>query len=306
VRGPLPTRSQHPLALTMPALGLRRAVTQPAGEVGVAAELAYTSIFEQADRNGFDVLFDTEMLRGEVRLRAGLSERVDLETQIAASYATGGFLDSFISDYHDFFGFPNSGRESVENGASDAHVSVQNEEAYSLHTNEVGFHDLPLILAVALDGAESVWHNALRAVVELPTGSESHGFGNGGIDFGLGWCLERSSGRWSHFGAANWVHPSQPDGFDSAGIELDDQFELAYALECRWSEVSSLVVQLDGVSPLTRDVPYEELDAPMLDLGIGVWGDMANDSRCFLSFHDDLISASGPDFTVYVGWAWNW
>jgi hypothetical protein len=301
VRGPLPARIVHPLALTVPSLGLRRAELARPGEVEGGFDVAYASIYESAQQGGDVVLFDGELTRASARIRAGLSERIEIEAELAGLYGAGGFLDGFIADFHDFFGFPNSGREEVEDGQSDFRVVSDGETLYSLEPHEPGLGDLPVTLSFALGPLDDpTTFHALRAVVELPTGSEERGFGNGGYDFGLGYCAETTSGAFSHFVAASWIHPHDIDAFD-APFAFSELFELGYALEVRFAAGWSGVAQIEALSPLTDDLPYEEIDEPMLDLALGTWRDLGEGTRAFVSFHEDPLSSSGPDFAVAAG-----
>jgi len=304
VRGPLPVRIQHPILLTFPSLGLRRAATLEPGAIDGAWEVSYATIYEQAVHDGYDVRIDAELARTALRVGWGAADGVDLTAHLGALHAGGGSLDNFISGWHEFFGFPNSGRDDVGDDEFEVHVEHEGESAFELEPNELGLEDLGFELGVALE--RSAHRSQLaRAVVELPTGSEGDGFGNGEVDFGLGWALEATSGRWTAFASLGWVHPGRADGFVRAGVELEELFELGVALEIRWTDSTSLVAQLDGTTPLVDEIPMEELDSPMLDLALGVVTDLGSGSRAFLSFDEDVISHAGPDFAVFAGVIWS-
>ena len=305
VRGPLPTRIQHPLALVSPHLGLRRAVAQPAGEFGLGVDLSYSSIFEAVDLHGQRVVFDGESARAVTRMRFGLGAGWDVESEVGALYADGGFLDEFVSAFHDFFGFPNQGRETVDDDDFDMSVRSQGRELYALQAHELHVEDLPLIFTYADEAPRAeAWSRAWRVGVELPTGSERGGAGNGEIDALLGICAERSIGRATHTLGLAWIDTHTPSAFRGSGIGLSKLVECEYACELRWSDVSSLVVQLDGLSALSDDIPYEEINSAIVDFGIGIVRDLGPQSRAYVSFHDDLLSKSGPDFSVACGWSW--
>ena len=306
VRGPLPTRIQHPLALLSPHLSLRRAVAQPAGEVGIAAQASYASLFERVARDQYEVLFDGELARASALVRVGLGGGWDLETEVAALYGSGGFLDHFLAQYHAALGLPNQGRGSVAEDQYGMHVEYRGEVVYSLDSDEVLLQDVPLVFTLADETPnEGEWSLAWRAGVELPLGSEERGAGNGALDWILGACAERSVDRWTHFVSGSVALTHAPTGFDGTPLELQDLVELAYACELRVHDAASLVVQLDALSPLVRGVSYEELAAPIVELGFGLVAEVGERSRVNLSFHDDLVSAAGPDFALCFGWQWN-
>ena len=303
VRGPIPSRVQHPLALTFLDLVPRRPVVEAQGNMGVTLTSAYTSIFEEQSSATQNVQFDGELWRNSARLRFGMGDGVDLETDIAFLYASGGFLDHFISQVHDFLNAPNQGRETVEDNQFDMRIQSGGDTLYELESNKVGLQDVPLIVtfgeATELPGH---WNRALRLGIELPWGSDSEGFGNGGMDYGIGFCAERSYGRTTHHVAANVVFPSRPEDFIGTGVHVEDLYELVYGFEYRWTDHVSWIAQVDALSPMITDIPFEEIDSPIVELGVGCFQDLENSSRVFLSFHDDLVSETGPDFTVLVGW----
>ena len=58
--------------------------------------------------NDLESLFlDMEHLSTETRFHAGLGKGFELGVALPFHIMYGGFLDSFISSYHDAFGFPN-------------------------------------------------------------------------------------------------------------------------------------------------------------------------------------------------------
>ena len=303
VRGPLPARIEHPLALTELALVPRRPIAEAPGNIGATLTSAYTSIFEQHTSAPYTVQFDGELWRNAARLRLGLSPGVDLETEIAVLYASGGFLDHFITELHHFLQVPNQGREKVDDDEFDMRIQSGGSTLYELEPNTVGLQDLPLIATFG-EPSERIgdWNRALRLGIELPIGSSTHGFGNGGVDYGVGVCAERSIGRTTHHLGANVVFPARPAGFLGSGVHVEDVYELVYGFEYRWSDAVSWILQVDALSPLVRDIPFAEIDSPIVDIGVGCFRDLDRWSRVFASFHDDAVANSGPDFTLLVGW----
>jgi hypothetical protein len=305
VRGPIPARAEHPLALNYLGMRARRATTQPEDTLGVALESAYASLFEDgADATG-SVLVDGELWHGSARLRWGLGPRTDVELELQLLRAGGGFLDGFVEGFHDLFGLANGGREDREDDQLEVEIVADGETVYELEGNAIELGDLPLVLTHELwRDADASSFVAARFGIELPTGSESRGYGNGGIDFGAGLLAERSFGNWTAFGAADVVLPAERDSFEGTDFEVDERIDAAFGLEWRWDDFTSLLAGLRYLSPLSDDIEIEELDAPLLDLGAGAAWDVPERSRLPVSFHVYLWAGSGPDFTVRVGWSW--
>jgi hypothetical protein len=303
VRGPIPSRIQHPLALTFLDMVPRRPVVEGQGEIGATLTSAYSSIFEEHQSATQNVQFDGELWRNSARLRFGMGEGIDLETDIAFLYASGGFLDHFIREFHDVFNFPDQGRETVEDNQFDMRIQSGGDTLYELESNKFGLQDVPLIATFG-EATElpDHWNRALRLGIELPWGSDSAGFGNGGMDYGVGACAERSYGRTTHHISGSVVFPSRPEDFIGTGVHVEDIYELVYGFEYRWTDRVSWIAQVDAMSPMIRDIQFDEIDSPIVDFGVGCFRDLEDSSRVFFSFHDDVVSESGPDFTVLVGW----
>ena len=305
VRGPLPTRVQHPLALTLPNLTPRRVVTQTPGELGLGAELAYSSIFELAAEPGQAVRFDAEVLRASARARYGLAARWDLEVELAGVYGSGGFLDHFIDEFHDLIGAPDQGRDDAPEDAFEAQMRFGGQEVYRWRPNRGQLGDTALVLTFGEESlAAGEWGNAWRVGLDLPTGDEDDGSGSGGVDWIAGWNGEYSSGAFSYFLGGSYGVARESALFRAAGLDLPARAAAFSALEWRWNSRLSCVVQLDLQSPLVTDIDLEEIDRPILDLGLGWVRDLGPASRLWGSFHEDLFVDSGPDFTLMLGWNW--
>ena len=303
-RGPIATRNQHPLALTVLQPRPRSARTQPQGTLGVETELTAMSIFE--DGLGVDerVGLDGEIWRNALRVRYGLTESLDVEVELGLAYTTSGFLDGLADFFHDTFNFPGGGRDRIANDQYEMVIESDGEEIFDVEEDRLGINDLPIVFTQRLreedaDGPGVAW----RVGVELPTGSEKNGFGNGELDFGTGILLERSFGKWTFTGGVDYVFAGQPDDFESADVDLDNSLLLAQGIEYRLRHNCSLMTQLLFQSPFTQDLDIEEIDSEMLDLGIGLALDVGG-ARFTSSFHEDLIASTGTDFAFRFALSW--
>jgi hypothetical protein len=305
LRGPLPTRNQHPFALTLHHPRPRRAVTQPSGTTGIALDLAYSSIFEIQGEPGELVYMDGETARGAARVRRGLDARTDLEFEVAATYASSGFLDAIIEDFHDLTGLPNQGREDFENDQFGMRLRRNGSLLFEVEEDRLQLADLAVTLTRSLrDEDQSGPAVAMRGAIELPTGSVEHGSSNGGVDLALGSVAERSLGRWTLFGSLDLLLPDDPETFDEAGVELRDMLSAQFGVEYRWSDCMSLLGQLVWTSPMTRDFTFEEFDREILDVAIGLAWDGPLGARYYAALEEDAISATGPDFGLLMGMSW--
>lgn len=307
VRGPLPTRNNHPVSLTFLHMRPRRAVALPEGRWQATVQGTYTAIYEADSRPGQVVRFDGETAHAGVRLRRGMGEGVDLEVGLAATHASSGFLDSFVDAFHDFFNLPDQGREKVEDDQFAMFLRQDGNVLYELEEDRVGIADVPVVLTKSLreedaDGPAV----AARFGIELPAGSESNGFGNGELDYGAGVLVERSFGRWTWTGALDVVVPGQPRRWEDADVDARELVSLQAGTEYRWTNDLSVLAQLFLTTPMTRDFTTEEFNREIADFAVGVAYGGGDGPRWFAAFQEDIVAATGPDFGVTLGATWSW
>lgn len=302
-RGPLPTRVQHPMKLGILAFRPRQAQTLAAGQSQLRVLSAYTSIYENGNVVDESVVFDGELWTNSVSLRYGLAQGTDIELELGVLYASSGFLDGFIEGWHNTFALPGGGYDERPKYEYEMRVEQNGQEVYALDGNELGWLDTPLILTQQLlpGGADAV-ALALRAGIELPTGSESSGFGNGSVDYGLSLIASQDCGRWSWSAGLDWVEAQEPSSFADQDIEYAADWGAQAGLEYRWNEDLSLLGGLHFDSRVTSDIEIKELNNPMLGLDLGLAWDTRQAGQWHLGFSEDLIAESGPDFGLFMGW----
>lgn len=303
VRGPIADRIHHPVELTHLAFRPRSTSTEAPGSRAWTIQSSYTSLFQNGTGPGERVVVDGELWRNSAALRFGLDERTDVEVELALVYASSGFLDQFVETFHEFLLLPDDGRDERPRFEYEVEIEHDGQLAYEFEGNELGFGDLPIVLTHRLvDEGSSSPAVAVRAGIELPTGSESKGFGSGGLDWGLGVLAERSWGRWTATGAVDWTKTDDAESFEDAQVDVLDDWDLQLGVEYRWSDRMSLLAGAILSRPVTDDIEIEEIDVPTLAIDLGVAWDVGESSRLVVAFQEDAISASGPDFGVLVGW----
>lgn len=302
-RGPLPARSNGPLSQNFPVLRPRAAATTPPGVFDLQLLSAYSSIFEDGEGEHGTVTFDGELWRTSAMLRTGIGPATDLDVEIPFMFATSGFLDVFVEAWHDLLGLPDSGREERERFDYDMTVTGRGgSEAYSLEGDRIGLGDVPVVVTHRLFGQDGLTPATfLQACVELPTGDEDAGFGNGALDWVFGIGCEWSVGECSFGAGLGWTERVRPTKFIEAGFRTQDTFAGRGDFEWRWYESSSVLIGLRHESAVSTSLPIEELDGDVLDLDVGLAFDGVGDSTWLVGFTEDLVSKSSPDFTAFVG-----
>jgi hypothetical protein len=308
VRGPIPSRNLQPIATTLLAFRPRRAAIQPAGEWQTRASAGYASIEEIPVTDGDRISLDAELGRLELGARVGIGGLADLELALPFLYTTSGFLDDMVEWFHETFALPDGGRDMYPNDQFDVELVSDGQQLYQLDEDRFGIEDIPIFVAFRLREEDEAGPGlAARLGVELPTGDQDAGFGNGAVDWGLGLSLERSWGRWTLFSGADYVFAGQPDAFEASDRHrLEDFLDLQLGVEYRWSNRVSLLMQTTWTERQIDTLPYEEVAREVFDLGVGVGVDTGRRSSLTASIHEDLVSATGADFTALVSWRADW
>ncbi len=300
VRGPLAAQSLQPLAWTLGDLRPRRALATPRGEVDMSIASAYASIFRYDDTDHSAVTIDGELWHTAFGVRFGIAPGADLEIEVPVLYASSGFLDGFVDGWHDFFALPYGRRDLRPADEFEMTIESDGREIWKLESDGPMLGDVPVTWTQEVF-ATPTRALAVRAMLELPTGSENRGASNGEFDWGVGIVAEQHAERWSFFGHADHLHAGEPSSFEGSGVHLRDRFELAFGGEYRWSDRVSLLSTLEWTAPFTRDLDLRVINREILDLGVGAAWDVGESSRLALSFHEDLVSNTGADFAVLVG-----
>ncbi|MEM9381525.1 MAG: DUF3187 family protein [Planctomycetota bacterium] len=304
VRGPLPTRIQQPLGQVFPNPRPRRAQLLEPGTGRATLDLEYSSIFERNVDPGQAASFDGETARVTTRIAYGVGPGTELLVEPAVQFASSGFLDRVVDEFHAFTGFAEGGRDTFPRDQYSMFVENQGRTAWELEENEILLGDLPVTLLVQVrDEDDDGPAIAARVTLEIPTGDESRGGGSGGWDTAAGVLVERSLGRWTLTASLDGVHVDQPRALVEAGVDIRTMLFAAGGVEYRWTDRLSLLGQALFRSPITRSLPFEEIDREILDLGFGAAFDVARDVTLTASFHEDAVAASGPDLTFYLGLA---
>ncbi len=297
----------QPAGLIFPIPRPRRAAVLGQGKKQLRTDLTYASIFESRGRGNSEARFDGEIARMAFQFSYGMGNGGEISIEPSLMHASSGALDNIVNDFHDLTGFAGGGREGSTNDQYSMYLAKDGVTAYALEEDQILFGDLPVSWTQVIrdedQGGPAV---SLRATVELPTGDESRGGGSGGVDVAAGVLLERSVGRWTFTGGVDGMHADDPSDFRDADINIRTLLLGSGGVEYRWSDRTSLLMQAVLQMPLTRDLPFEEIDREILDLGFGLSRDLTPGSRLTLSFHEDAVAASGPDLTLYAGLVFNW
>jgi hypothetical protein len=303
--GPLQTRSQNPLYLQLLALPMEAPHTLQRREVETTLHTTFSNVFEHNITGNTLLNLDMELWRTALVFGYGLGRRIDIKIELPFVTNGGGFLDGFVQDFHDTFGFPDGGRELVDENQF-RYTLIQNSvELFNHDTQFFGLADLVVRIKIfILETRQLPVHVALIPYVKFPIGRQSQGLSSGRFDAGLALLAQKS---WGDFSVTSHVGGVILGGHKSIDNLLRRGFvSFGQSIEYRIVSHLALIVQLTGNTSAFQNVEGTPLSDIVLDLNIGAAGAwvLRRDSKTQffyqVSFTEDVLS-KGPsvDFSVF-------
>jgi len=215
----------------------------------------------------------------------------------------GGFLDGFIINYHDFFGFPQGGRDQAPRNRLLYLYTRDGVEKLKIDSASSGLGDVSLFVGFQMynDGKEYPNAVALRTSFKLPTGDSGQLHGSGGTDFAI-WLTAGSdhklgAGHWTIFGSAGILAMT-----DGKVIEEQQHNLVGFgSMGAGWSPLSWIAfkVQLDAHTPFYKDSQLRELNAEALQLLIGGTLSFSKQTTFDIGVSEDLIVHTSPNIVFH-------
>lgn len=300
VDGPMRVRSQHPAQLTV--------MTLPAQDVGLArGEIrarwtnAYSSLFLGGSGNGNSFAMDGEYLRTALGARWGITDRLELDLELPFASTTGGFLDEFVVDWHDFFGFPNHGRDTATK--DEFVVRAQRQGVTAFEVEESGFELLDVPISMAWTVLERSDANpigvAARIGVDLPTGDQGRGYGNGGVDVAVGLVADYRFDGGAITAHLGHTFAHTPSRSKDAGLDFADVTSVGVGCEVAVFDDWNALVQVDLESSTLRDLGFARVADDQFSLWAGVRHRLAARTMVEFGIGEDLSEFIAPDFTMW-------
>lgn len=303
--GPISVRNQNPVYLQNLGLTPRRAEPLPQGTLETRVDSAYSNLYEYGQNANATLDLDMEIWRLALNVDYGLTEDLEIGVEIPFMHFNGGFLDSFIRHFHDAFGLPNGGRDQVPDNRFSYRFNIGGNDLMNFPPADFGLGDIAIHFKQQLAGEDSDWPDlSWFADIKFPTGKQSRGFGSGGPDFGFGALLDASYKRLhGHFNCGYFAlgGNSLIDGY-----MYSEMFAYMVAGEVTLLPTWSVIVQMNGSTPLLEGADFDTWDGVPLDLIVGFRGEEQNiignnDIIWQFGFSEDVTS-QGPsvDFTVFL------
>jgi len=301
-QGPLPVRNQHPAQLTVLHMDPAGAEPVPAAEARVRVDTAYSSYYINGFGDGGSFVMDGELLRTGIKTGIGLGAGLGLHFELAVAHTWGGFLDSFLIDYHDWFGLPGGGRENAPNNRWLVEARRRGTLVYEMTDESLELLDLPVELRWAFlpITADRPYGLAVRVAVEFPTGDEDKGFGNGEIDTSIGLVGELRQDFVAVTAHAQHTFVGTPDLADRVGFNYEDVTSVGVGTEVWVTDELAFLAQTEYETSVLRNLGPTESDDPQWLLWVGARTLLSPRISLEAGFGEDLITNVSPDFTAYL------
>jgi len=303
-------RNQHPAQLTAIQGGLREARAEAKGAASGSLAMDLTSLWLLNGDGRDRIRLDGEIVRVEAAVRLGLGSGFDVEGRLPILHFSGGFLDPFIESWHRFFGLPQNLRDVQPSGR--AHVLAERDTgsgfatAYDLDPQGVHIGDVPLFLSWFPMPEAAALSFGLRAGVEIPTGNEDLGFGNGALDYSAGALLElQVLDPLRVFASYERTFLGQADRARRAGLRYDDLNVLALGVSLRVFDSFVLLGQAHAEDSVLQRLEQDHARRSQLMWFVGGRFALADGAELELGVGEDGILDLSPDVTFHVAFGFH-
>lgn len=252
------------------------------------------------------ITLDGETYRLAFAARYGIAPRWEAGIEIPYISQDGGFLDSFIVDWHKAFALPQGGRDGAPKGRLLYDYRKDGVQKLLADRTGSGIGDISLTSGVSLyDARDAGRHDrlAIKGAVKLPTGDSSYLRGSGGTDALLQLCGSMDSdSEWGSLG----VYGSIGGLVMSRSDVLRDQhkpFAGVGTVGLGWGPASwiSFKVQLNGTTPLYHDSSLDELSKSPLLLVFGGSLRLPGEYLLDIGVAEDVAVSAAPDVSFHLG-----
>ncbi len=160
----------------------------PSGKLDVGFLYFVSNNSISADAGNESIIWDGETAQYNLKLRYGVSDRLELGMDIPYIDHSGGYLDSLIRNFHDLFGITNERQEGFDKNQIHYQLRENGTTTFEMTDRARGFGDIRFSAAIPLIGRSEQKQRflALRPQIKLPTGDADELLGSGGTDVSMG------------------------------------------------------------------------------------------------------------------------
>ena len=296
---PLSVRNLSPTALVHGlAIAESSKVLSPGEKMGkFSFDLVNNATLNQSSNE--TIILDGETYIGTLSIRYGLTERIQVGFDLPYIHHSGGFLDSLISDWHDFFGLPNGDRNDFPDDQLN-YFYKDEKERFNVQSEKGGFGDLRANLVYELFSGKKASY-AIQFSIKAPTGNAGKLTGSEAWDTSLALMTQYED---RIFSGSYSVWAGIAGNYLGNGKVLEDSVNNWVAngwFGGGWSPYHwlGLKIQFDSHSSL-YDSKLKELGDPALIMTLG--GSLALTEKTILdlAFSEDLNVEVSPDIAFHL------
>lgn len=288
-RGPMENRNQFPLALLFVSMTPEAAESLAAGETFVGLQFDYSNVILDRELEDERIRLDLEYLRTAISLSRGIPGGMEVRATLPFYVYYGGFLDPFVSGFHEALGLPNFLRGQTDNGLVEFLYARNGSTIFQGRDSFGAVGDLSFHFKKTLVDRNGLGLGA-RTELKLPTGDPETLSGSGKADLGLGLAFDRVGRRFGLYANANYHILGKPEK-----IPARNYFSFMVGFDWHFKPRLAAIFQLDHARPrLTGKLSILNEGSQQLALGVRF-----RYSERFVyewRFVEDL-SRFSPDFT---------
>jgi hypothetical protein len=288
--GPLQVKNLYPIFLHAGQPYLEKAAV----ESSISFSLSHSSTYTVQESAEWIMHLDMEITEFNLRYKKVIADFIEFDMDIPVIITGSGFMDGFLADYHDAFGFDDYGRsrrphnEFLYEVRRDGNLIIEGKSGTQLG-------DIRLSLKKTLRSSDN-FHLSIKGDVEIPVSNAKQGFSNGSIDTGISVLLDRSiTKKIMTYWNAGAVFPGNVKGHEE--LEMKNFVYGGVAIEAEAGEGLSVLVQLLGQSSIYPSTGLEAVDREAYLIAFG--GRYEKGGSSFeLSLTEDLNTSGAPDFII--------
>lgn len=288
--GPLQINNLYPIFLHADQPYLEKADM----ENSMSVSLSHSSTYTVEESREWVINLDMEITELSFRYKRIIKDMFELDLDIPVLVFSEGFMDGFLEDYHDTFGFHDYGRKNRPH--NDFLYEVRRDgDLIIAGKSGTRLGDIRIAVKKPFMSGDD-YKLSIKGDIEVPVSSAKRGYSNGSIDTGISLLFDKSiSDSTMSYWNLGAVFPGDVKGHEN--LDLRNYINGGLAVETMLSKNLNLLVQLHGQSEIYPDSGISAVDGRAFFIAFG--GKYYSDGRNYeLSLTEDLNTTGSPDFII--------
>ena len=297
--GPLEVKNQYPLFLMFltPQPESTGLVQTKKLETGLAID--YSSVYLNSDSDNWQALMDMELMVLEFSAAYGLSSNLTLAAKIPLVSMNGGWMDGYLADYHDYFGFGNYGRDFRPQNEFGYSIKKDGKQWFDASSGGLHLADSTVSVKIGLldEKDNGRFSLSFKYILKVPLGNKNHGFGSGACDHGFLLLSSINLDPLIVYLNPGYILLSDP-AISDPQISVNNIYTLFAGIEYMVTQSWSVLTQLNCFTAPLEKTGISRLDQDSIELGLGIAWKAWTRGKLELAFCEDL-TRTAPDFNLH-------